>query len=43
MVKYWLWMVKYWFPDGKVMASGWVNLGPEMLPEKLGTVFEREK
>ena len=36
-------MVKYWLPDGKVLASGWVNSGPEMLPEKLGTVLEKIK
>ena len=28
-------MGKDWHPDGKVLASGWVNSGPEMLPEKL--------
>ena len=47
MVNYWLWMVnylprmvKYWTSDGeilapKVLASRYVNSGPEMLPEKL--------
>ena len=32
-------MVMYWLPDGKVLASGWVNFGPEMLQSKLGTVL----
>jgi hypothetical protein len=36
-------MVKYWLLDDEVLASRLVNSGPEMLPEKLGTVFEREK
>jgi hypothetical protein len=29
-------------PDGVVLASGWVNSGPEMLPEKLGAVLEKK-
>ena len=36
-------MVKYWLPDGKVLASGWVNSGLEMLTEKLGTVLRKNK
>ena len=36
-------MVKYWLRDGKLLASGWVNSGPEMLPEKFGTVLEKNK
>ena len=34
-------MVKYWIPDGKVLASGLVNSGLERLPEKSGTVWEK--
>ena len=34
-------MVKYWLPYCDVLASGWVNSGPEILPEKLGTVLEK--
>jgi hypothetical protein len=34
------WMMKYWLPDGKVLASGWVNSGWIMLREKLGAVLE---
>jgi hypothetical protein len=47
MVKYWPQMVKYWTSDGVLLApgwylaSGWVNSGPEMLPEKLGAVLEK--
>ena len=37
------WMVKYWTLDGEVLAPGWVNSGPEMLLEKLGTVLEKNK
>ena len=36
-------MVKYWLPDGKVLASGWVNSGLEILPEKSGTVLGKNK
>ena len=32
-------MVKYWLMDGEVMATRWVNTGPEMPLEKLETVF----
>jgi hypothetical protein len=32
-------MVKYWLLDGAVLASGWVNSGPE----KMGTVLENNK
>jgi hypothetical protein len=35
-------MMKYWLQDGKVLASRWVNSGPEMLPEKLQKVFEKK-
>ena len=43
MVKYWLRMVKYWLLDGEVLALGWVNSGPETLPEELGTVLGGNK
>jgi hypothetical protein len=36
-------MVKYRTSDGEVLASGWVNFGSEILPEKLGTVLENNK
>ena len=36
-------MVKYRLPDGKILAFGWVNSGPKMLPEKLGTVSRKRK
>jgi hypothetical protein len=29
-------MLKYWLTDGKVLASGWVNSGPEILPKSFG-------
>ena len=35
--------MKYWLPAGKLLASRWVNYGPEMLPEKLVTVLEERK
>ena len=43
MVKYWHWMVQYWLLDGEILAFGWVNSLPEMLPEDLGTFFFRLK
>ena len=43
MVKYWHRMVQYWLLDGEVLAFGWVNSGPEMLPEELGTFLEKNK
>ena len=33
------WMVQYWPPDGSVLAYGWVNSGPEMLPKEFETMF----
>ena len=36
-------MLKCWLPDGKVLASGCVSSGPEILLEKLGTVLEKEE
>ena len=43
MVKYWHRMVQYWLLDGEVLAFGWVNSGPEMMPEELGTFLEKNK
>ena len=36
-------MVQYWLLDGEVLAFGWVNSGPELLPEELGTFVEKNK
>ena len=36
-------MVKYWSPDSEVLVPGCVNFVPELLPEVLRDVFEKNK